>query len=92
MKKQEMVQALSERTRLKQQDCLRMLNTFMDLLGEELGRGGRVGFQGFGTFCEWKQSGRPGRNPRTGESALIRPRTSVKFKPGLDLLARLNGK
>lgn len=46
--------------------------------------------QGFGTFSSWKQAERLGRNPRTGISVLIKSRTSVKFRPGKDLLRLLN--
>ena len=92
MNKKKMIDALSERTHFSQHDCLQVLNAFMDLLGEEIERGEKVMFLGFGTFYGWKQTERPGRNPRTGENVVIRSRTSVKFKPGSYLLDRLNTK
>lgn len=39
---------------------------------------------------EWQEETVREGSPRTGEACPIRPRTSVKFKPGKYLLQRLN--
>ena len=57
---------------------------------ERLSKSDSLILQGFGTFHPWSQTAREGRNPRTGETCLIRPRRSVKFKPGKMLLQKLN--
>ncbi|WP_434019785.1 HU family DNA-binding protein [Parabacteroides goldsteinii] len=38
----------------------------------------------------WEQTERPARNPQTGEPVMIKPRTSVKFRAGSDLIKALN--
>ena len=63
-----------------------------EVLTESLKAGDPVILQGFGTLSPWQQTGRPGRNPKTGVPCLIAPRCSVKFKPGKGLLERLNSK
>ena len=59
-------------------------------MADELSKDGSIMLQGFGSFSSWKQTERLGRNPCTGISVLIKPRTSVKFRPGKELLQLLN--
>lgn len=85
-----MINELSSRFDLRQYECQRILNGCLEILGEHLADGETIVMQGFGTLHPWKQTSRIGRNPRTGKSCEILPRTSVKFKPGKMLLKRLN--
>ena len=91
MNKKKIIEDLSNRTQFRRRDCQLILEEFMDIVGTELSQGGKVVFQGFGTFHRWDQAERSGRNPRTGEEAIIHRRTSVKFKPGVGLLKQVNG-
>lgn len=76
--------------KLSTRECNRFLIAWEDLVSERLQKNESLMLQGFGSFSCWKQTERLGRNPRTGETCLIRPRTSVKFKPGKQLLGKLN--
>lgn len=67
-----------------------MVETLLETMEEGLSDGNEIVLQGFGTFRPWQQSSRLGRNPRTGESCPIAPRTSVKFRAGKNLLKVMN--
>lgn len=90
MNKSELIIAMSEKMSVTQRDARRFINVFEGLLADVLKDDEVFMLQGFGTFQLWKQVERQGRNPRTGESCMIRPRLSVKFKPGKGLLEELN--
>lgn len=91
MNKRELIDKLSQRLHTPKSRCEDYLNAHIAILGDELENGGEIMLQGFGSFSPWPQTERPGRNPRNGEACLIRPRTSVKFRPGKLLLEQLNG-
>lgn len=90
MNKTELAKCLAERMSITQSSSRCFLNALEEVLTGELRQNGSVMLQGFGTFTPWEQTERPGRNPRTGTPCAIRARTSVKFKPGKNLLEVLN--
>lgn len=92
MNKQQFIRNLSTSLSIPQEECRKALNTTLELLEEELRKGNTISFHGFGSFGAWEQTERIGRNPRNGKPYPIRPRTSVKFKPGKTLLEKLNWK
>ena len=92
MNKNDLIQELSCRLSVPHTESRYYLNTLLDILSEQLSDGNNLVLQGFGTFSAWKQTERVGRNPRTGVSCVIRPRNSLKFKPGKSLLDRMNAK
>ena len=67
-----------------------VINSFIENATEAFLEGDQVVFQGFGTLLPWQQTERPARNPQTGEPVMIKPRMSVKFRAGSDLLKALN--
>ncbi|CAK7073584.1 MAG: DNA-binding protein HU-beta [Parabacteroides sp.] len=92
MNKSDLLLKLSKKLSVSQRECQRHLDAFISIVGEELVDGNGLLLQGFGTFQLWEQASRAGRNPRTGTPCLILPRNSVKFKPGKQLLKRINTK
>ena len=90
MNKSDLTREIAEKMSISQKESLRFINIFEDVMASDLLRDGSSMLQGFGTFSSWKQAERLGRNPRTGISVLIKSRTSVKFRPGKDLLRLLN--
>lgn len=90
MNKSDLTREIAEKMSISQKDSLRFINIFEDVMASELLKDGSIMLQGFGTLSSWKQAERFGRNPRTGISVLIKSRTSVKFKPGKELLRLLN--
>jgi integration host factor subunit alpha len=57
---------------------------------EALANGEPVKLRSFGTFKIRAKRERPGRNPRTGDDALISPRKVVTFKASPVLITRMN--
>lgn len=90
MNKIQFIKRLSERTGYKDTEIGLIVDTFIDIIGEELCKGNKILFYGFGHFVQWKQVERPGRNVKTGEPYQIPSRISVKFKAGKCLLEQLN--
>ena len=90
MNKTELTKRVSKRMSITQIEARRFVSAFEASLADALKEDKTLMLQGFGTFYLWEQTAREGRNPRTGEAWLIRPRLSAKFKPGKNLLKDLN--
>lgn len=90
MNKAELVNELTEKMNITQEQSRQFVNVFQKILTEAIKQDTPVMLQGFGCFIPWKQNEREGRNPHTGISCVIPARTSVKFKPGKFLLEELN--
>ena len=54
-----------------------------------LAKGETFRIASFGTFSTARKAGRIGRNPKTGEAAMISPRTVVVFRPSQILKGRI---
>lgn len=90
MNRSELINKIVDETGYKKSDIHDILCRATYLVAQSLEEGESVSLQNFGTFLPWKQTERPGRNPRTGVSCTIASRTSVKFRPGKKLLEQLN--
>ena len=75
---------------LSSTDIERLVGTILSAITDTLAEGGRVELRGFGAFSTRARDPRPGRNPRTGETVDVDAKRVVHFKPGKDVLARLN--
>lgn len=71
----------SDAISVSKRDAKEMVDAFFDVIAKSLIEGDEVKIQGFGNFQLRSKSPRPGRNPRTGESALIEKRQVVTFHP-----------
>ncbi|WP_286471150.1 HU family DNA-binding protein [Parabacteroides goldsteinii] len=87
MNKTDLIKSMASRVGCTEVVARQMVEVVME---EGLSDGNDIVLQGFGTFRPWKQSFRAGRNPCTGESCPIAPRTSVRFKVGKNLLRAMN--
>ena len=87
MNKTDLIKSMASRVGCTEVVARQMVEVLME---EGLSDGNDIVLQGFGTVRPWKQRFRAGRNPRTGESGPIAPRTSGRFKVGKNLLRALN--
>ncbi len=90
MNKTELVAAIAEKAELSKKDSEKALLAFVDVVTEELQKGGKVQLVGFGTFEVSKRAAREGRNPQTGASMKIEACTAPKFKAGKALKDAVN--
>ena len=90
MNKAELVSAIAEKTELKKVEAEKAVKAFVEVVTEELKKGGKVQLVGFGTFEVSKRAAREGRNPRTGETMKIAESVVPKFKPGKALKDAVN--
>ena len=80
--KQDIANALVNKTELTQTQALVFTNQFFDQIIETLKNGEEVKLSSFGNFVVKEKSQRPGRNPKTGEEVIISARKVVTFKAG----------
>lgn len=59
-------------------------------IAKALASGDRAELRGFGTFSVKKRKARVGRNPRTGQSVVVKGKSVPFFKTGRSLHDRLN--
>jgi DNA-binding protein HU-beta len=85
MNKIEFVSAVAAKAGLSKKDAGKALDAFIRTVTEEIEKGEKVVFVGFGTFSVGERKARTGRNPQTGETIQIPASKVVKFKAGADL-------
>ena len=66
-----------------------LVETLIDLIKRSLESGDDVLFSGFGKFCVKDKNERKGRNPATGEDAILSARRAVAFRCSGKLRKRL---
>lgn len=90
MNKAELVSAMAEQTGLSKKDSEKALNSFINIVTEELENKEKVQLVGFGTFETRQRSARTGRNPQTKEEITIAASTVPAFKAGKALKDKVN--
>src|SRR4051812_11345522 len=75
---------------LYERDCEAIVRAILDRITDALVNGDRVELRNFGAFSTTDQRARQGRNPRTGESVLVKEKKAVAFRPGKEIRQRLN--
>ena len=91
MTKSELVARLAEANpHLYQRDLEAVVAAIFDEIAAAMENGARVELRGFGTFSVRRRDARTGRNPRTGDSVQVAEKHVPYFKPGKQILKRLN--
>jgi integration host factor subunit alpha len=81
---------LFEQLGLNKREAKEYIEAFFELISAQLVEGRDVKISGFGNFEIRSKSGRPGRNPRTGEPVPIAPKRVVTFKASAILKVQIN--
>lgn len=81
MNKQELINAVAEKTNFTKKDIETTLNAVFEEISQSLRIQEEVKISGFGIFTTVTRAARSGRNPSTGEAIEIPETIAVKFKP-----------
>lgn len=90
MNKTELVNSISEKSKLSKKDSEAALKAFVESVEEALASGEKVQLVGFGTFETRERAAREGRNPRTKETIHIPASKAPAFKPGKEFKEKVN--
>ena len=90
MNKTELVAAIAAKTELSKKASELALKAFVEVVTEELVKGGKVQLVGFGTFEVANRAERKGKNPQTGKAITIKASKAPKFKAGKALKETVN--
>jgi integration host factor subunit beta len=80
--KKELIDRIAERTQAKRVLVKRIVQTFLDEITTELGKGNRLEFRDFGVFETRTKAARTAQNPKTLERVDVPAKRTVKFKMG----------
>ena len=82
MTKKEIVRSVSEKLGITQLKAKDIVQNVIDDIIETLIAEGRVELRNFGVFEVRKRAARKARNPRTGDTVLVKEKHVVVFKSG----------
>jgi len=71
-------------------DYLKVVESFFEIIKDELAKGNEVMITGFGKWSVKKKGNRMGRNPQTGENITIDARKVVTFRSSGKLRVEIN--
>ena len=86
----ELAEAVTEATTLSRVEAKQIVDEVIDEISNALLNDGFVKLINFGVFSVRLKPERKGRNPKTGEEALITSRRIVAFKPAVGLKKTIN--
>ena len=90
MNKLELISALKTRTDISKSEAAKVVEVFFDNMANTLAGGDRVEIRGLCSFYVKEYKSYTGRNPKTGEKVVIKPKKLPFFKSGKELKERVN--
>lgn len=80
--KKELIDHIADATGQKRVVAKKVVQSFLDSIIVELGKGNRLEFRDFGVFEVKQRRARMAQNPKTLEPVEVPPKRTVKFKVG----------
>jgi integration host factor subunit beta len=80
--KKDLIERITERTKLKRSDTKKAIQEFLDQVITELKKGNRLEFRDFGVFEVKERAARLAQNPKTMQKVEVPAKRAVKFKVG----------
>jgi integration host factor subunit beta len=90
MNKLELISALKIQTDISKSEAAKVVEVFFDNMADTLAGGDRVEIRGLCSFYVKEYKSYTGRNPKTGERVVIKPKKLPFFKSGKELKERVN--
>ena len=90
MNKLELISALKTRTDISKSEAATVVEVFFDNMADTLAGGDRVEIRGLCSFYVKEYKSYTGRNPKTGEKVVIKPKKLPFFKSGKELKERVD--
>ncbi len=90
MNKLELISALKRETDISKSEAAKIVQIFFDSMSEALIQGERIEIRGLCSFYVKKYKSYVGRNPKTGDKVMIKPKKLPFFKCGKELRDRVN--
>ena len=88
--KADIVDQVYEKVGFTRQEAVLAVEILFEEIKYELSHGNNVRISRFASFILRKKKARNARNPKTGETIRIKPRTVLTFKPSKQLLDTTN--
>ena len=89
--KKELVGRIADSTHTKRVLAKSVIQSFLNEVISELGKGNRLEFRDFGVFEVREQAARTALNPKTMERVQVPAKRKVKFKMGRTMKHKLSG-
>jgi integration host factor subunit beta len=90
MTKANLIDILSEKSKITRVKAEAVVNTVFDTMIDALMKDNRIEIRGFGSFVNRKYDSYKGRNPRTGEIIAVDEKKLPFFKVGKELKEEIN--
>ena len=90
MNKLELISALKNEANISKSEAARVVQIFFDNMADALSQGERVEIRGLCSFFVKEYKSYTGRNPKTGEKVIIKPKKLPFFKSGKELKERVD--
>ncbi len=90
MNKLELISALKSEANITKAEAARVVEIFFDHMADTMEKGERVEIRGLCSFFVKDYKSYTGRNPKTGEKVIIKPKKLPFFKSGKELKNRVN--
>ena len=90
MNKLELISALQTEAKISKPEAAKVVQVFFDSMADAMARGERVEIRGLCSFFVKNYKSYAGRNPKTGEKVVIKPKKLPFFKSGKELKDRVN--
>jgi integration host factor subunit beta len=91
MNKLNLIETLKKEANLTKNEAATVVKLFFGEMANALASGERVEIRGLCSFYVKKYKGYTGRNPKTGEKVIIKPKKLPFFKCGKELKERVDG-